>query len=385
MRVEVKPELLQWARERAGLSVAALSKRFPRLEAWENRTAQPTLKQLEAYARATHAPVGYFFSPEPPVEEMPIPDFRTIADAGVARPSPDLLDTVYVCQRRQDWYRDFALSEDLDPVPFAGAARVGDDVVRAADAMRHSLGFDLDVRRQLPTWTEALRQFIEQADEIGVLVMVNGIVGNNTHRKLRPDEFRGFALADPLAPLVFIDGADTRAAQMFTLAHELAHIWLGESAISDAGPASTPSNDVETWCNRVAAELLVPAASLREQFRRSAPAREEATRLARVFKVSTLVLLRRFRDIGELGGEQFWREYEDEVAYLRSRERRGRGDFYLTLCTRASRRFARAFVVSTLEGRSSFTEAFRLLGFKKLTTFRNLGHSLGLAGKESLC
>ena len=277
MRVEVKRELLQWARERAGLSVAALSKRFPRLEAWENRTAQPTLKQLEAYARATHAPVGYFFSPEPPVEEMPIPDFRTIADAGVARPSPDLLDTVYVCQRRQDWYRDFALSEDLDPVPFAGAATVGDDVVRAADAMRHSLGFDLDVRRQLSTWTEALRQFIEQADEIGVLVMVNGIVGNNTHRKLRPDEFRGFALADPLAPLVFINGADTKAAQMFTLAHELAHIWLGESALSDVGPASTPSNDVETWCNRVAAELLVPAASLREQqglrWRRREPAR----------------------------------------------------------------------------------------------------------------
>jgi len=230
----------------------------------------------------------------------------------------------------------------------------------------------------MSTWTDALRLFIEQADALGVLVMVSGVVGSNNRRKLDPEEFRGFALADALAPLVFINGADTKAAQMFTLAHELAHIWLGQSALSDVGPASTPSHGTEIWCNRVAAELLVPLALIREEFRPSAGLQEEINRLARRFKVSTLVVLRRIHDAGGLTRDELWAAYDTELQRLRALPKGGGGDFYLTLGARAGKRFARALVTSTLEGRSSFTEAFRLLGFKKMTTFRELGHNLGL-------
>ena len=231
----------------------------------------------------------------------------------------------------------------------------------------------------MPTWTEALRRFIAQADEAGVLVMVNGVVGNNNRRKLNPDEFRGFALADDLAPLVFINGADSKAAQMFTLAHELAHIWIGASALSDVGPATLPSVDVERWCNRVAAELLVPAAVLRDQIRGDAPIGHEAQRLARYFKVSTLVALRRVHDIGGLTRDEFWRAYRDELDRRGSVEKDSGGDFYLTQAARVSKRFARALVVSTLEGRTLYADAFRLLGFSKMATFHELGHSLGVA------
>ena len=376
-RVPVQPELLRWARERAGSSVAALAGRFPKLKEWERGEVHPTLKQLEAFAKATHTPVGFLFLAEPPVERVPIPDFRTVANVYVGHPSPDLLDTVYLCQQRQDWFRDFARSMHEPALEFVGSARLGDDIVEAAATMRHILGLDLEERRRLATWTDALRRFIEQADALGVLVMVSGVVGSNNSRGLDPQEFRGFALADPLAPLVFINGADTKAAQMFTLAHELAHLWLGQSAVSDAEARAAPAQEVERWCNLVAAELLVPLSALRDELDGRADLQEELQRLPRRFKVSTLVILRRIYDVGRLTRDELWAAYDKELARLRALPKGSGGDFYLTLGARVSRRFARALVVSTLEGRTAFTETFRMLGLKKMATFNELGHSLG--------
>ncbi len=376
-RVPVHPAMLRWARERAGQDIRGLASRFPQLPKWELGAKQPTFKQLEAFAKATHTPFGYLFLSEPPEEHLPIPDFRTVRDVRVRRPSPDLLDIVYLCQHRQDWYREFSRAQGEEPLPFVGAATVQDDVVRAATAIREALGFDLDARRQMPTWTDALRRFIEQADALGVLVMVSGVVGSNNRRKLDPAEFRGFALADPLAPLVFVNGADTKAAQMFTLAHELAHIWLGQTALSDSQPAEAPAQAVERWCNRVAAELLVPLESFRAAQNRRAELRDELDRLARRFKVSTLVVLRRMHDVGTLRGDVYWNAYEAEMRRLGELPRGSGGDFYLTLGARVSKRFARALIGSTLEGQTLYRDVFRMLGIKRDATFRELGAQLG--------
>lgn len=377
-RVAVKPELLRWARNRSGQDAERLVAKFPALKAWELGEAQPTLKQMEQFAKATFTPIGYLFLQEPPVERIPIPDFRTIANTPAGRPSPHLLDTIYLCQQRQEWYRDFARTTGEASHSLVGSARISDDVVKTAAAMRSILDFDLDERRRLPTWTEALRRFIEQADGIGILVMVSGVVGSNNRRRLDPEEFRGFALADAVAPLVFVNGADTKAAQMFTLAHELAHIWLGQSAISDVEMSDDPTVDVEHWSNQVAAELLVPLSALAETYRQTRELDGEVSRLARRFKVSTLVILRRIHDAGGLTRSQFWTAYETELERLRAIPRGVGGDFYLTLGARTGKTFARALVISTLEGRTSFTEAFRLLGFKRMATFRELGQSLGV-------
>ncbi len=371
-RVPVKPELLRWARERAGLSVEGLAGRFPSLDEWERGEAQPTLKQLERFARATFVPVGYLFLREPPAERIPIPDLRTMRNERLGHASPDLLDTIYLCQRRQTWYRDWARLVGEDPRPFIGSVRVDSPVEETAAAMRQALGFDLDARRDCPTWTDALRQFIGQSDALGVLVMVSGVVGSNTHRTLDPEEFRGFALSDDLAPVVFINGADTKAAQMFTLAHELAHLWLGESALTDVVPSSMPTQRIESWCNRVAAEVLIPLAVLREELPRG-DVLSEVPRLARRFKVSSLVVLRRLLDARRLSRHAFEAAYEADLARLLAHPKSSGGDFYLTHAARASKRFARALVVSTFEGQTSFTEAFRLLGIKKVETLRRFG------------
>lgn len=379
-RVAVNPAVLRWARERAGLDWAALHKRFPKLEGWEQGELQPTLKQLESFAKATHAPLGVLFLDTPPDEPLPIPDFRTLGAARLGRPSPDLLDTIYLCQQRQEWYRDYAHIHGEKPFSFVGKVATGDDVNQTAAEMRHAIGFDLRERHDLPTWTEALRRFIDQVEDVGILVMVNGVVGSNNKRKLDPDEFRGFALVDELAPLIFINGTDSKAAQMFTLAHELAHIWLGKSGVSDPQTALFPDEEIEHWCNAVAAELLAPLDSIRQAYRQDEDLFSEMQRLARLFKVSTLVILRRIFDTGAIDRETLWENYREELARLRKLDRSGAGggNFYRTLGVRVSKRFARALVGSTLEGQTLFRDAFRMLGIKKSATFYQAAREFGV-------
>jgi Zn-dependent peptidase ImmA (M78 family) len=375
----VAPRLLVWARERSGLSVDDLNHKFPKLTEWESGERAPTLKQVEDFARATHTPIGFLFLPEPPEEQVPIPDYRTIGDLGVRRPSPDLLDTIFACQQRQEWYRDFAQVTREDPVDFVGSLTTSVPVVEAAEQITATLQFDPGERGH--TWSDALRTLVDHADELGVLVMVSGVVGANTHRKLDPDEFRGFSLVDRLAPLLFVNGADTKAAQIFTLAHELVHLFLGDTALDDADLAAAPTtNPVERWCNQVAAEVLVPLASLRDALPPDAPVTDELESLAGRFKVSTLVILRRVHDAGRLSWDEYQTAYRGELARVLEilGERSGTGgNFFNTQPARVSKRFARAVIVSTLEGQTLHRDAFQMLGLKKLSTFEELVSRLG--------
>ncbi|MCW5769484.1 MAG: ImmA/IrrE family metallo-endopeptidase [Phycisphaeraceae bacterium] len=380
IRVPVQPQMLQWAADRSGVPEEALRKRFEKYGQWLTGEIRPTLNQLQDFARATYSPIGYFFLTSPPSITLPIPDLRTRGGHRPAEPSPDLLDTVFLCQQRQEWYANYARSIGAAPPTFVGTLSVRDDVVSAASAIRDTLGFDVSVRRALRSWEEALRQFVQQADDAGVLVMISGVVGSNNSRKLDTEEFRGFALSEPDAPLVFVNGSDTKSAQMFTLAHELAHLWLGQSALSDTTVAQAPPIDVEQWCDRVAAEVLVPLDTFRAEYKPRNPVNIELQRLARVFKVSTLVILRRMHDAGGMQRTHFWELYEAEVSRLirLMKAKAGGGDYYRTTTTRVSSRFTRAIVASALEGRSTFTEAFRLLGCRKMSTFSELGRHVGV-------
>lgn len=381
VRVPVQAVLLAWASRRSRIAPDDLSSRFPDLGKWEEGTKQPTLNQLEKFANATHTPIGYLFLAQPPEEVLPVPDFRTMGDVEVGEASPDLLDTVYQCQQRQDWYRDYARVRREGPVPFVGTCTTDTDVVEAARAMRETLSYQTEDRG--PSWAEALRRLIGAADRQGILVMVSGIVGSNTHRKLDPEEFRGFALIDDLAPLVFVNGADTKAAQIFTLAHELAHIWLGQSAVSDANVEASSANAIERWCNRVAAEFLVPLGELNVSAVQP-DLTAELERIARAFKVSTLVALRRLFDAGLLADAPYRNAYARErdriLALMEERPASATGgDFYNTQSVRVSRRFARAIIESTREGQTLYSDAYQMLGFRKHATFEELATRLGVA------
>ncbi|MDF1581415.1 MAG: ImmA/IrrE family metallo-endopeptidase [Desulfuromonadales bacterium] len=370
-RVAVNPEILQWAGQRAGLDMGDLLPKFPKLSDWFEGSLAPTLKQLEAFAHATHTPIGFFFLPKPPEVSLPIPDLRTMGGDARPVPSPDLLDTIYLCQQRQDWYRDYARLYHEEPIAWIGQGTVDADIVATAATLRQLMGLDLFQRQGVATWGEALRQLISLLEDSGVLVMISGIVGSNSHRKLSPEEFRGFALVDALAPVIFVNGADSKSAQMFTLVHELAHLWIGESGVSDSQVAGWPEIHVERWCNAVAAEILVPFDDIRARYRPDESLTDSMQRLARHFKVSTLVVLRRIYDLGEIERETLWQTHREELDRLRQLDTRGSGggDFYRTLGARTSKRLVRAVIGSTLEGQTLFRDAFRLLGIKKSETF----------------
>jgi len=373
--------VLRWAAERARLSDTALERSFRKWSLWLSGEARPTLKQLEDFARLTRTPFGYFFLPEPPVLHLPVPDFRTVRDEALAEPSTALLDTLYLCQQRQDWYRDYARVHGLTRLDFVSSATVEDQPEQVAGEMRQILGLSVVERRTLSTWTDALRQLISKAEDAGILVMTSSIVGSNSRRKLDAAEFRGFALVDDRAPLVFINASDSKAARMFTLAHELAHIWLGESGVSDPEAGSVPKQGVERWCNRVAAELLMPLDALHEAHEPDAPVADEMQRLAHLFKVSSLVALRRLFDAGFIDRDTLWQNYRQEVARIRALDRGGSGgDYYRTLAARTGKRFAQAVFSSTLEGQTLFRDAFRMLGMRKTSTFYEAARELGVMG-----
>jgi Zn-dependent peptidase ImmA (M78 family) len=378
-RIEVEPALIVWARSRSRLAVDDLARRFPKLSEWEAGDSSPTLRQLESFARSTHTPVGYLFLQQPPDEPVPIPDFRVMGNTEVDRPSPDLLDTIYQCEQRQEWYRDFATLTREDRVNLVGSLSVATPIVEAATSMRATLQFEVEERGA--NWGQAFRLLVDHAEDLGILVMVNGVVGSNTHRKLDPREFRGFALVDALAPVVFVNGADTKAGQIFTLAHELAHLWLGATGVSNSDLRSMPTESAERWCNQVAAEVLVPFSSFSSDFRETEPLTGELERLARRFKVSTLVILRRVHDAGHLTRDAYHDAYEAELdrvmQFITDSESSG-GNFYNTQPARVSKRFARALITSTLEGQTLYSDAFQMLGFRRLSTFTELSTRLGV-------
>ncbi|MCC7349728.1 MAG: ImmA/IrrE family metallo-endopeptidase [Phycisphaerales bacterium] len=361
----VKPELLRWARERARLAIGDLAGRFARLAQWERGEAQPTFRQLEDFARATHVPFGYLFLPDPPVERIPIPDLRTVRNQQLSHPSPDLLDTIHAMQRRQTWLREELIECEAEPPGFVGSARPADDPHGVGLEMRRMVGLEDGWAAEIRTWQEAVGQLRRTIEEHGVMAVINGVVGNNTHRKLDVKEFRGFALSDDYAPLVFVNGADAKSAQMFTLAHELAHIWLGQSALTDAELTSPPSQQIESWCDKAAAEFLVPEQQLKVHWSDLRHETSPFEVLARRFKVSPIVAGRRAMDLRLVSREDFFSFYEDYIARERNqRSDSGGGDFYNNQNTRVGERFALQVIRAAKEGRVSFKEAYDLTGLR---------------------
>lgn len=385
IKVEVKKQLISWARERAGLEVRDLIKPFPKFHEWEDGTSFPTLKQLEKLATRLCAPLGYFFLPAPPEERLPLKDFRTVSNDLIEQPSPNLLDTVFSMQQRQAWYKEFIIDEGAGPLTFVGSATTQNSPEQIASDIRRILAMNPGWASLIPTWTEALNELRVKVEDAGILAVWNGSVGNNTHRKLDTDEFLGFVLSDPYAPLIFINNADFKARQMFTLAHELAHVWLGSVGVLNFQNLNPVDSDVEQFCNKVAAEFLMPKDEAIEAWKSAKDSPDPFQLIARRFKVSPLVAGRRALDLGRITKQQFFDFYNaywdnERRKMAAARKKGGGGDFYANCDFRIGRPFAEAIMRATHEGKLLYREAYKLTGLSG-TTFDKYIRLVGSEGR----
>lgn len=369
-QAKINHDVLQWARERARLTVDQLAKgahaKPEQVLAWEDGETYPTFRQAQLLADTAHVPFGFLFLTKPPEDKLPLPDLRTVGGQPIGRPSVDLLDTVRNVLQKQAWYADYLKDQGHEPLNFVGAFTADAAVKIIVADIRRVLNLGEGELRG--NWEEYHRTLINAADAAGILVMRSGMVGNNTHRKLDVAEFRGFAVADPLAPLIFINSSDAPAARLFTFMHELAHLWIGSSGISSL--ANTSSRREEKFCNAVAGEFLVPENELRAIWSNAVDWRENISRLTGVFHVSNLVIARRARDLGMIDDQTHNDFYLAELAAFRNKKSSG-GGWFSTQKAKNGMRFSMAVIRETHSGRLLVRDAGRLLGVQpaKIRTY----------------
>tara|TARA_R100001143_G_scaffold53461_1_gene48927 strand:+ start:655 stop:1797 length:1143 start_codon:yes stop_codon:yes gene_type:complete len=361
---KINPDILSWARERARLSVSVLARKLhvneKSVEAWERGDKRPTFRQAQQYAAKTHVPFGYLYLKQPPEERLPLPDLRTVGNQRPERPSAELIEMAQIVLRRQEWYAEYLRDQGTEQNNVVGRFTAQSGIIAVVESMREVLAVPIHPTRG--TWEDYFRLLIQRIEEAGILVMREGFIGHHT-RPLSVQEFRGFAIADPIAPVIFINQADSPKARLFTLIHELAHIWIGQTGISDASPRTERHEEV--FCNAVAAEFLVPGEEFERQWRDLENWRDNLPDLEAHFRVSTWVLARRALTLNKIRVDEYQRYVRELLEEYRNREKEDIPmSYYQGRKGKISQTFSRALVSEALSGRVLLRDAGRLLGMK---------------------
>ena len=359
--LQISPSILRWAAEQRGLSLDALVDLLGTPSKHNDFIAgKLSIAQTEKLAKKTQIPFGYFFLDTPPATvQRGIPDLRQLPNHEPL--SSDFFDVLDDVLRKQQWYQEYLQEQGAQKLNFVGKYSFNTNLPAeqiAAD-IQYTLGITDQERNQCKTTGEFFTLFSAKVESIGILVFKNGIVKSNTRRGLSVNEFRGFAIADPLAPSVFINGKDSEAAWIFTLAHEVAHIWVGESGVSDLPANQQKSgNKVEVFCNRVAAELLTPKVQFLAAWEQAAESKFDV--LSKAFKVSRLVIARRAFDLGKID----WPTYQTISDASNKQKASNGGSPYRSYPLRNSKRLTRAIVSTAMSGGMMLREAASLLNVR---------------------
>jgi len=360
-KVNIDTNILTWAINRAGFDLHEFTLRVPNVQKWLDGETNPTVKQLEDFSKKVYLPFGYLFLKAPPKEHLPIPFFRT-NNTTVTKVSINVYDTIMLLQQRQDWLRDYLLDNGFPALPFVGKFANSNDIKNIVNDIKKTLNLKENWTSECSTWQDALNYLSEQIENAGIITVFNGIVENNTRRKISVQECRGFILVDSVAPFMFINNSDSKAAQMFTLVHELAHIWTGHSAGFDFRQLQPADDPIEKICDKVAAEFLVPEDTFNQLWNK----KPYIKAIARFFKVSEIVIARRALDTGKISKEQFfafYNAYTQREIDIKENQSSG-GDFYATTKKRLSITFATHVYNAVKSGKLLYRDAYKLTSLK---------------------
>ncbi|WP_396178613.1 ImmA/IrrE family metallo-endopeptidase [Flavobacterium sp.] len=359
--INVNNNMLTWAIDRAGYELQDFIAEVPQTKDWLEGTKKPTVKQLETFSKKVHLPFGYLFLNEPPTEKLPIPFFRSNGKQ-TEKVSINVYDTILLIQQRQDWLREYLQDNSFSKLPFVGKYYNSFDVKAIVADIRKVLNLHENWALEFKNWEETLNRLVHIIEDNGIITVFNGVVENNTSRPIKVDECRGFVLVDSIAPFMFINNADSKAAQMFTIVHELAHIWTGHSAGFDFRKLQPADDPIEKLCDQVAAEFLVPENAFNEIWATV----QDIRIVSRYFKVSEIVIARRALDTGKITKKQFFEFYEEykNREFSKKEDQPSGGNFYATAKKRISITFASHVNQAVKSGQLLYRDAYKLTSMK---------------------
>lgn len=384
--VDISPMILKWVMEHGQIDVLSSSART-QLELWSSGEKKPTFNQIEQISKATGIPLGYFFLQTPPQEDLSIVEYRTIDSVELSNPSRNLIDTLHDMDQIQEWMRNILITEGNAPLSFVGSLKSEKSIERFAQSIRAMLGIKEEWYKKTRSAEESFSLIRTSISNIGTIVMMSGIVGNNTHRPLDIEEFRAFSVVDEYAPLIFINSNDSINGKLFSLLHEFAHICIGENSLfNDRYSTGKKVKKVEAICNAVAAEVLVPQTAFVRDWNAAVSSDNNDIEtvidsLAHSFKCGITVIARKAYDNGFIGYPQYQATAQLAVKlYVESRRRKKErgdsgGDYYKTAASRIDKRFFKKLVNSVSDGKTLYSDAFRLTNTNR-STFANLVESM---------
>lgn len=383
VNVNVSKETLGWIM--ANINFDALSSQIAgRLMSWYSGEKVPTFNQIEEASRATGIPLGYFFLSTPPKEDRTLLEYRTVDSLELEKPSRNLLDTIHDMEQIQEWAKNQMVADGFSELEFVGSMAEVNEVGVFVTQIRQVLDLPRDWFTSSKTPADSFRSLRSKISDAGVIVMMNGIVGNNTHRPLEINEFRAFAIADEYAPLIFINSNDSTNGKLFSLLHEFAHILIGKNNFfNDRYSAHGRVNQIETICNAAAAEILVPSDLFMEKWNEVISENDIKTTiftLAKYFKCGITVIARKALDHGYITSQEYT-QISQLAVYLYNEHRKKAkenpgGDYYRTAASRIDQRFFRMLAGSVAEGKTLYSDAFRLTNTNR-ATFRELAQQAG--------
>ena len=386
--VPVNSEILRWARKQANFSIsqAALSAKIhdlkssnisaeDRLTAWENEkgSERPTLNELKSIAKAYRRPLLTFFLSEPPKPSSKLDDFRTFGDHPITESTPEFSAFMRRIEVLQQEVRDILVEEGAPPLAFIGSASTKATPQEIAQSIRDVLKFPFNTQAAIKNKDSLFNSLRNKAEDAGIFILKAADLGSH-HSRISVKEFRGLTISDNYAPFIVVNPNDALSALLFTLVHEFAHLWLGDSGISNDDILSISPikrQEREIICNQVSAEFLVPKYKLLEEFasRERWNLRDAIDYLSDIFKVSSLVIGRRLFELDKMDEETYWQLYEESKqlwADYRSSlsESEGGPGYFTNTKSKLGNKLLKTIIGAAYDGRLPYTDASRMLNIK---------------------